>query len=163
MAVLRPGRWGSCRQGGCLQHRTKAQRGPKGQDAGGTPALPGQCRPGGAVGGVRRVTSQKADVHPLGNSRLPANPAPALPCGSFEEKRPIVIEDEPRMDTNRHKDKWTCFNHKRHHNTSAIGCPWCVDSPSVLRGYLFSLSVFLRGPSRTPFESFPTPWSSFAD
>ena len=23
----------------------------------------------------------------------------------------------------------------------------------------FSLSVFLRGPSRTPFESFPTPWS----
>ena len=27
----------------------------------------------------------------------------------------------------------------------------------------FSLSVFLRGPSRTPFESFPTPWSPFAD
>ena len=25
------------------------------------------------------------------------------------------------------------------------------------------LSFFLRGPSRTPFESFPTPWSSFAD
>ena len=33
----------------------------------------------------------------------------------------------------------------------------------VLRGYLFSLSVFLRGPSRTPFESFPTPWSPLAD
>ena len=32
-----------------------------------------------------------------------------------------------------------------------------------LRGYRFSLSVFLRGPSRTPFESFPTPWSPFAD
>ena len=32
-----------------------------------------------------------------------------------------------------------------------------------LRGYLFPLSVFLRGPSRTPFESFPTPWSRFAD
>ena len=29
--------------------------------------------------------------------------APALPCGSFEEKRPIVNEDEPRMDTNRHR------------------------------------------------------------
>ncbi len=29
------------------------------------------------------------------------SPAPALPCGSFEEKRLIVNEDEPRMDTNR--------------------------------------------------------------
>ena len=56
-----------------------------------------------AVGGVWRVTSQKTHVHPLGNSRLPASRAPALPCGSFEEKRPIVNEDEPRMDTNKHK------------------------------------------------------------
>ena len=56
-----------------------------------------------AVGGERRATSQKADVHPLGNSRLPASRAPALPCGSFEEKRPIVNEDEPRMDTNKHE------------------------------------------------------------
>ena len=29
--------------------------------------------------------------------------APALPCGSFEEKRPIDNEDEPRMDTNEHE------------------------------------------------------------
>ena len=29
--------------------------------------------------------------------------APALPCGSFEEKQPIVTEDEPPMDTNKHK------------------------------------------------------------
>ena len=35
------------------------------------------CRPDGAVGGVWRATSQKADVHPLGNSRLPASRAPA--------------------------------------------------------------------------------------
>ena len=135
----------------------KAQRGPKGQDAGGTPALPGQCRPGGAVGGVRRVTSQKADVHPLGNSRLPANPAPALPCGSFEEKRPIVIEDEPRMDTNRHKDKWTCFNHKRHHNTSAIGCPWCVTAPVSFVDIFFPLVSFfvaLHGPLSSLFLEF---------
>ena len=39
-----------------------------------------------AVGGERRVTSQKADVHPLGNSRLPASRAPALPCGSYESE-----------------------------------------------------------------------------
>ena len=56
-----------------------------------------------AVGGVWRVTSQKADAHPLGNSRLPASRAPALPCGLFEEKRPILHEDEPRMDTNKHE------------------------------------------------------------
>ena len=37
-AVTRP-------QGGCLQHRTEAQRRPKGQDAGGTPALPGDAVP----------------------------------------------------------------------------------------------------------------------
>ena len=37
-----------------------------------------------AVGGVWRATSQKADLHPLGNSRLPASHAPALPRGSFE-------------------------------------------------------------------------------
>ena len=45
MAFLRPGRCCSRRQGGCLQHRTEAQRRPKGQDAGGTPALPGLCNP----------------------------------------------------------------------------------------------------------------------
>ena len=58
---------------------------------------------GGAVGGVWQATSQNADVHPLGNSRLPASWAPAVPCGSFQEKQPIINEDEPRMDTNRHK------------------------------------------------------------
>ena len=39
-----------------------------------------------AVGGGRRATSQKADVHPLGNSRLPASRAPATPGGSFESE-----------------------------------------------------------------------------
>ena len=34
-------------------------------------------------------------------------PAPALPCRSFQEKRPIVNEDEPRMNTKRHEDRWT--------------------------------------------------------
>ena len=56
-----------------------------------------------AVGGWR-AASQKADLYPLGNSRLPASRAPTLPYGSFEEKRPIVNEDEPRMDTNKHKE-----------------------------------------------------------
>ena len=38
-------------------------------------------------GGVWRATSQKADVHPLGNSRLPASRAPAPgPGGSLESE-----------------------------------------------------------------------------
>ena len=87
-----------------------------------------------AVGGWR-ATSQKAHVHPLGNSRLPASRAPALPRGSFEEKRLIVNEDEPRMDTKRHEDRCTSFNDKRRPNASASLCPWCasvsfVDNPT---------------------------------
>ena len=68
---------------------------------GGESQKPSRQAKADAVGGVR--ASQKADVHPLGNSRLPASRAPATPCGSFEEKRPIVNEDEPRMDTKEHK------------------------------------------------------------
>ena len=70
----------------------------------GRPRSQAMGRPGGEVGGVRRATSQKADLHPLGNSRLPASQAPALPCRSFKEKQPIVNEDEPPMNTNRHED-----------------------------------------------------------
>ena len=39
-----------------------------------------------AVGGVWRSTSQKAELHPVGNSRLSASRAPALPCGSYERE-----------------------------------------------------------------------------
>ena len=34
-------------------------------------------RPDGEVGGIRRATSLKAGLSPLGNSRLPASRAPA--------------------------------------------------------------------------------------
>ena len=39
-----------------------------------------------AVGGGRRLTSQKADVRPLGNSRLPASPAPAPHDGADQSR-----------------------------------------------------------------------------
>ena len=40
-----------------------------------------------AVGGGRRATSQKADLHPSGNSRLPASRAPAPgPGGSLQSE-----------------------------------------------------------------------------
>ena len=41
-----------------------------------------------AVGGVWPATSQKADLHPLGNSRLPASRTPALACGGAAKHVP---------------------------------------------------------------------------
>ena len=51
----------SRRQGGCLQHCTEAQRRPKGQHAGGTPALPGKAVPAAPCGsfeGKRLIISE---------------------------------------------------------------------------------------------------------
>ena len=45
LPLLRPGPCGSRRQGGRLQHRRETERQPKGQHAGGTPALPGGVVP----------------------------------------------------------------------------------------------------------------------
>ena len=44
------------------------------------------CRPDGEVGGIRRATSLKAGLSPLGNSRLPASRAPA-PHGGADHTR----------------------------------------------------------------------------
>ena len=49
--------------------------------------------------------------------------APTLRCGPIEEKRPIVNNHEPRMDTNKHEDRWTYSNDKRHPSASAILFP----------------------------------------
>ena len=38
--------------------------------------------------------------HAGGTPALPGKAGPAVPCGSFEGKRPIINEDEPRIDTN---------------------------------------------------------------
>ena len=43
-------------------------------------------RPDGAVERIRGATSLKADRRPLGNSRLSASPAPAVPCGAYESE-----------------------------------------------------------------------------
>ena len=81
--------------------------------AGGTPALPGD---------------KQQDAG--GTPALPGDAVPAVRWGSFEEKRPIVNEDEPRMNTNEHEETRrqmdllqrqaapTCFCHL---------CPWCDD------------------------------------
>ena len=119
-----------------------------------------------AVGGVWRSTSQKADVRPLGNSRLPASPAPAPHDGADHSrvKQPVLIPIGSRghvslirlaaslnIDTQDRQDKQ---DEKLVHKKligSIIEC-----------AFVENLSV-LRGPSRIPFESFPTPWNPFAD
>ena len=85
MALLRPGRWGSRPQGGCLQHRTEAQRRPKGQDAGGTPALPGGSSRwcGGGYPGGEFSESRRAPFGKLPFVREPC-PRPPRRGGSFE-------------------------------------------------------------------------------
>ena len=65
-ALLRPGPCGSRRQGGRLAHRGETERQAKGEDAGGTPALPGGPAP---------IT-----LAPQGGGRRLAGPQPCR-CG----------------------------------------------------------------------------------
>ena len=64
------------RQGGRLQHRREMSGNRRDSMRAGRPRSRG-CRPDGEVGGIRRATSLKAGLSPLGNSRLPASRAPA--------------------------------------------------------------------------------------
>ena len=49
------------------------------------------CRPDGEVGGIRRATSLKAGLSPLGNSRLPASRAPAPRDWADPSRRTIKL------------------------------------------------------------------------
>ena len=71
----------------------------KGTGCGRDARAPRRCRPGGAVGGVWRATSQKADVRPLGNSRLPASPAPARHDGTDHSRVKQVLFQASRPPT----------------------------------------------------------------
>ena len=71
MALLRPGRYGYCRRSGCLQSRAEAQRPPKGQHAGGTPALPGAITP--PLEGESQKPSRQAKADAAGGRSAPGN------------------------------------------------------------------------------------------
>ena len=127
-ALLQPGRGCSRRQGGCLQHRTEAQRQPKGQDAGGTPALPGDAVPvvqwrvpGGRLLRMPTCTLWETPVCPR------AGPPPCREDHSRQNGRSLVKMNHKwtRINTNRPEDRWTSFNDKRRQNASAILCPEC--------------------------------------
>ncbi len=56
-------------------------------------------RPDDAVEGIRRANSLRADGRPLGDSRLPASPGPAVPGGSFESqtiRNQQSLRDQPQ-------------------------------------------------------------------
>ena len=89
----------------------KLSRGQRDRMRAGPPrsqAMPSRRSRGG--GGARRATSQKAGVRPLGNSRLPASPAPAPHDGAdhsrvkqpafmaFREQGPCPVK--PVCDSN---------------------------------------------------------------
>ena len=114
-------------------------------------------RPHGEVGGIRRATSLKAGLSPLGNSRLPASRAPAPRDGADPSRRTINGTSMHRIFRIERKNPV----HPVHRCESGIdSCP----TPRPNDGNMIScLRVFLRGPSRTPFEPSPTPWSSFTD
>ena len=123
MALLRPGRCCSRRQDGCLQHRTGAQRRPKGragrtpalpgdkeQDAGGTPALPGDAVPAvrwGVSGGrlLRKPTCTLWETPVCPRAGTP----PRRAVHSRKNGRSLMKTNHEwtRINTNRHEDRWT--------------------------------------------------------
>ena len=87
LPLLRPGPCGSRRPGGRLQHRRETERQPKGQHAGGTPALPGVSSRwcgGGCLAG------DFSESRPAPFGKLPfareSSPRPPRRVGSFESE-----------------------------------------------------------------------------
>ena len=133
LPLLRPGPCGSRRQGGRLQHRRETERQPKGQHAGGTPALPGVAVPavpwvsGGRLLRKPTCTLWESPVCPR------AGPPPWCADHSRKNGRSLMKTNHEwtRINTNSPEDRRTCFNHKQRQHASAIWCPWC---DPVMRG-----------------------------
>ena len=164
MALLRPGRCCSRRQGGCLQHRTEAQRRPKGQDAGGTPALPGDAVPAvpwGVSGGrlLRKPTCTlwETPVCP------PAVPPPCRADHSRVKQRVLMpIRSRGHVPSMRFAASLNIDRQDRQDKQDEKLLRGKLTGSMIGCAFVENLSV-LRGPSRIPFESFPTPWNPFAD
>ena len=81
----------------------------------------------------RRVANRThSNPPPRTGSRQPRSLATPPPCRadhSRKNSRSLMKTNHQwtRINTNRPEDRWTCFNHKRRQNTSAIWCPGCDD------------------------------------
>ena len=139
MALLRPGRCGSRRKGGCLQHCTEAQRQPMGQHAGGTPALPGKAVPAdrvAACGIALKLSGGHRDSMRSGRPRSRARPAPqtgwlpaALHWSSAAAKGTACGRDARAPGQGKNRE------HGLHLSTMHYSFPSWFFVP--LRGYLF--------------------------
>ena len=118
------------------------------KNAGGTPALPG----GGNQRPARCRSIQSLQIMTV-----------APHCHA----RLRILQKAPRIDTKTDGPPSTTSGTHMLLQFCALGVTMSLDEGflvlPVLGGYLFPLRVFFRGPSRTAFESFPTPWSSFAN
>ena len=84
-ALLRPGPCGSHRHGERVRHRRETERQPKGEDAGGTPALPGGSSRWWAGGYLAGDLSESRPA-PFGKLPFAKGPGPAtLPRGGSNE------------------------------------------------------------------------------
>ena len=120
---------------------TPALPGDKEQDAGGTPALPGNHSPPSRRSRAARRRLMRWGVSGGRLLRKPtctlwetpvcprAGPPPCRADHSRKHGRSLMKTNHEwtRRNTNRPEDRWTCFNHKRYRNASAIWCPWCDD------------------------------------
>ena len=108
----------------------EAQRRPKGEDAGGTPALPGDAVPAvrWGVSGGRLLRKPTCTLWETPDCRR-AGPPPCRADHSRKNGRSLMKMNHEwtPINTNRSEDRWTSLNHKRHQNASAIWCPWCDD------------------------------------
>ena len=91
----------SRRQGGRAPHHGETERPPNAENAGETPALPeGRLLPS-------FLLREEALPLTMRQSRPASRAFVVLRVSSV--KHPIVNKDEPRMNTNRHEDPWTCL------------------------------------------------------
>ncbi len=92
---LQPSPWGLRRQGGTLPLHGETERPPNAEGAGETPALP----------------ERGASSHPSCSARRHSSCrcGRAVPLRVSSVKHRIVNKDEPRMHTNGHEYRWTCF------------------------------------------------------
>ncbi len=98
---LQPSPWGSRRQGDRAPHQGETERPPNPEDAGETPALPeGRLLPSFLL---------REEALPLTMRQCCSASRAFVVLRVSSVKHPIVNKDEPRMNTNRHEDRWTCL------------------------------------------------------
>ena len=144
MAHLRPGRCGSRRQSGCLLHRTEAQPRPMGQDAGGTPALPGNAVPPVpctlqsaealpalySIAAISRVVATAAKATSAQTAIPPASSRRFLVV-DFMSETPVCRAPPCRVAVNRYKQTRCCSGapgrglsaHRRSGSAPTVGAP----------------------------------------